>query len=881
MKDQIQKFTNRNLEPGWNQDIANLSENNMGSWLNLPGWETYTEQPWMITRSNLQNPNWWSVNLGDTTTDNVHGSATVPPIENVTTGSQNANLNYYQYGDDSSPDNQGQRWGMNPKYTWEWVSNTYIEYDPNLTTWDLDPNYLYGENARQQNRQEAGYIARRNDQIASALYNEWLTSRADIENYLSQQWWWMNSTLDDRLNTIDAIWKRIWEIKPKEEPKEPIDENALVEDTTWKLYWKATPEWGNPQQWIDLISDANSIYTQMNQVRVANVNALRSMQPVDAATSTYYGSTPYGNQALRDVQGLDPEWYAQYQQELKKLYAQDKVDLMTHWSAEEWSRTYVDSIEETIVNDSVDWTNQNSEERTYDQVAGDLEKKLQSNQTASSAKQEMINIKKDLADLNSELDDLPNKAEKAFKWDVPEYIVQAYISNNRQRLQKKIQNLENRYASLADIYKTEVSQTQREMEYQLKQDQMEMDRTKMNFDMSYKSAQLEQDSIQWSDGKAYKVVNWQVIQLDDWTAYAWYQNKVNAGLASMEQMAQANAKYWQCEDFTDDAAEATAWVRMVWAEGRSVTTSDEKNWYATQFGLFSDYIPEVWDVAVFDYRNAKNVSDASRKWGHTMYVAWYDEATWMIHLIGSNGWEGLENKVYSKDISVEDFYKNYGVWFWNPYKYAQWQSMQTTGWSNWNYSPMQSVIDRHMEDASQWMLANLGTFQEIYTNLWQADQDWQLSAMLEQGAIGTFLNNVALQWAQSQGWDGWQISDENSVTKFFRLTAAEAIAEAENYMAQNGWFENDPEAQKAYAGFLTMMRAVEIKLRDESWAAINQSERATNFLQYLPKAWDSEYIRKTKLKNMEQYIRRLGTDAWISSEEYIPLNLGNNKRSTD
>jgi hypothetical protein len=32
---------------------------------------------------------------------------------------------------------------------------------------------------------------------------------------------------------------------------------------------------------------------------------------------------------------LDPEWYTQYQQELKKLYAQDKVDIMTHGSAEE------------------------------------------------------------------------------------------------------------------------------------------------------------------------------------------------------------------------------------------------------------------------------------------------------------------------------------------------------------------------------------------------------------------------------------------------------------------------------------------------------------------------------------------------------------------
>ena len=43
------------------------------------------------------------------------------------------------------------------------------------------------------------------------------------------------------------------------------------------------------------------------------------------------------------------------------------------------------------------------------------------------------------------------------------------------------------------------------------------------------------------------------------------------------------------------------------------------------------------------------------------------------------------------------------------------------------------------------------------------------------------------------------------------------------------------------------MRAVEIKLRDESGAAINQSERATNFLQYLPKASDSQYVKNNKL----------------------------------
>ena len=357
---------------------------------------------------------------GQSTQDIIANNA---PINTpITVWPQNANLNYYQYWDDSNPAQQGQKWWMNDKYTGEWVKTSNLDYDPNITRADLDPNYLYWENARQQNRKEAWYIARRNDMIASALYNEWLTSKDDVANFLWQQNDWMNSTEADRMNTIESVWKRLWQIQPKEEPKEPIDQNALMEDTAWKLYWKTTAEWWDPTQGIDLIADTNSIYTQMNQARVANVNALRSMQPINAATSTYYWTTPYWDQALRDVQNLDPEWYAQYQQELKKLYTQDKADTISHWSADDEKPSIVDSIEETIVNDSKNWTDKNSDERTYDQVAWELEKKLQSNQTASSAKQEMINIKKDIADLKSELDDLPNKAKKAFKGDVPDYI---------------------------------------------------------------------------------------------------------------------------------------------------------------------------------------------------------------------------------------------------------------------------------------------------------------------------------------------------------------------------------------------------------------------------------------------------------------------------
>ena len=85
----------------------------------------------------------------------------------------NADLNLNQYGDDSTPANQvAHPWGMNEKYTGEWTKNSNIAYNPNIKTTDLDPDYKYWMEAELANSKDAWYIARRNDNIASALYNE-------------------------------------------------------------------------------------------------------------------------------------------------------------------------------------------------------------------------------------------------------------------------------------------------------------------------------------------------------------------------------------------------------------------------------------------------------------------------------------------------------------------------------------------------------------------------------------------------------------------------------------------------------------------------------------------------------------------------------------
>lgn len=76
----------------------------------------------------------------------------------------------------------------------------------------------------------------------------------------------------------------------------------------------------------------------------------------------------------------------------------------------------------------------------------------------------MLNLKEQIAELEEKMANLPNEAQKAFKGDVPQYIVDAFVSNNAQRYQSEINKLQSRYNSALDLYKTELSNTQWEAE---------------------------------------------------------------------------------------------------------------------------------------------------------------------------------------------------------------------------------------------------------------------------------------------------------------------------------------------------------------------------------------------------------------------------------
>ena len=393
--------------------------------------------------------------------------------EVITMWPLNANLNYYQYWDDSNPAQQWQRWWMNEKYTGEGVKTSNLEYDENITTADLDPNYLYWENARQQNRKEAWYIARRNDNIASALYNEWRVSKEDVANFLSQQNEWMNSTEADRLNTIESVWKRLGQIKPEEVKEEP--QADFNKDTSGKIYGKTTAETWEPTDWINTLADDNSVFKAMNQARTNTVTEMYNIWVDNLAAMLYTGSNSFSEQSWRDFRLMYPDTASLVDQKVKELKAQDNVQKIASWDSDYTTAADNVNTNNEATNYAVNATTSSTQAT---QLLKSIDSILESNDTAKSAQDLMGSIENDMATLKNRLKNLRAEATAAFKWDVPDYIVNAYMNNRTQEIQNQLSILEDRYNAAYTRYKTELSHAEWEAEYKLKKDSLALEEYK-------------------------------------------------------------------------------------------------------------------------------------------------------------------------------------------------------------------------------------------------------------------------------------------------------------------------------------------------------------------------------------------------------------------
>lgn len=147
------------------------------------------------------------------------------------------------------------------------------------------------------------------------------------------------------------------------------------------------------------------------------------------------------------------------------------------------------------MNNSIEtWTNANSNERTYDETLEMLTSKIQNSQNASSATQEMINIKEQITDLEEEKAGLYNKVKKEFKGDTPQYVIEARVSNEGQRIQAEINKLESRYNSMLDLYKIEVSNAQWQTEMELRQKEYNFKVNQQNWENAFNMGQQSREN---------------------------------------------------------------------------------------------------------------------------------------------------------------------------------------------------------------------------------------------------------------------------------------------------------------------------------------------------------------------------------------------------
>lgn len=826
------KYNQSLLDMGYSQEQIDSMVNAVRSWQDANAVVRWTNQP----------PRSWDVDLS--TYDGTDGKG------NVTTWPWNANLNYNQYWDDSHPNQQSQRGWLNDKYTGEWTSNTYIAYNPDLRTSDLDPNYLYGQAAKDRNRQEAGYIARRNDNIASALYNEWRVSKEDVAQFLASQNEWMNSTEADRLNTIESVWKRLGQIKPQEEePQKEYDpsiiENALDEDTSGRLYGKVTAdEWGSTTG-IDTLADANSVYKAMNEGRIANVKALLSTNSESVAYMMSEWLSPYWDQTMRDLQQYYPEKYQEIQTALKKIKWQQDVNNISH-SGNINVTSQLTASENNVSTSMNAYVNSTASGSAAWQLSTNLNNALADSKVVSWAREQMEEYKRKIQEIQDAANDLPALANKYFKWDVPQYMVNAFINNRLQQYNKELEKYQNLYNASLQEAQMEIAQQQRreEMNYKWTSLQAEQNYRNANLELSrkeleYNRQKAEISNGQWNDDWTYSYVdmNWELHTLSSQEAkeklekakndlYNYstefietWTKKIDAAKAKWQYV-----HWWQCESFSDNYTRKYYWTEMRWAKWW-VTTAKEKAAYATES------IPMRWFVAVWDYGIVQ--SDWVNYW-HTGIVIDYNPDDWTFTTIESNYEWHWEVSIRKHSLNSANL-----IWFWNPTLWDSAKSWATSSWwSDYDFydTPMRSIF----VEASEW--ANDKTKDER-SKISIAEQSYStLYELMNEGYIDE------LVWIRmdvsEDDWNKflWMLSDESFKDTNWNV-AFDLMLNSVRKLSN--WEDLE------YA-LTRLRRLIEVKLRQESWAAINFSEWTWNFANYLPWAWQtSEFIWK-KLRALEQ-----------------------------
>lgn len=593
-----------------------------------------------------------------------------------------ANQSFSQYWDDSSRDKQNTRGWLNEKYTWEWVKTSDINYNPDITTKDLNPNFVYGKQSQVYGTDHPGYISQRNDDIASALYNEWLTSREDVARFLMSQNWFMNSTEEDRLNTIESVWKRLWAIAWQNKP-DPSKAEQILTDTSGELYGKVTADEWNPSEWIQTLADSNSVFRAMEETRVNNLKALINNNPADIATLELEWLSPFWEQTMRDARQYYPEFVAEIEAEKKKLLTQKNVNAISNWDEMVTNTEWQSNINNNINNFA---TSNATSTKSSAEITKDVNNAMAQSQTANEASETMAWIEEDMATLKNRLKNLRQEANAAFKWDVPDYLVNAYINNKTQEIQNQMSILEDRYNAAYQRYTTELQQKQWEKEYELKEKQLQLEREEFNL----KKWQVEQWVTTSSSSSSTATKN-------EWDSY-------DVTTLSDEQVAKAvdqlrdmydNWKLWK--------AQCAAWIQkyylpMLWISLPNISSMENKK---KLINTDDDYTPKRWDLII--------LKGSSAEYWHIGIVMWV-KSDWTIEYLDWNGSLWKDGK-WTETVAVHGINPNSSsiVWFRNVNKWKWQSSSYNTEWTDFDYTNFENFMNATSKSEKETIAAQYWT----------------------------------------------------------------------------------------------------------------------------------------------------------------------------
>lgn len=534
---------------------------------------------------------------------------------------KNADVNFNQYGDDSSAPNQATPWWMNEKYVGENTKNSNIAYNKDIRIADLDPEYKYGWDAQVANSNEAWYIARRNDNIASALYNEGKRSQEEVADFLANQKGWMNGTNEDRINTVNSVWKRIWDIQEqedkdnteievkemeaekKEEPKgKNVDVNTFLQGSTTELFGKMIT-------WADTAPyDHNSNEWKKAEARLKQYERVNALSVPQLASSIKAWSILSGGQAMRDLQTYNPEKYQQLQEYQKKEETLDQINMISSGNVKDSETDLQDKTADSINN----YLNETVANAWGDSLSRmDLDTALSQNQGLVNYAERMSYYQSKINQLDQTIWDLEEDARRRLSKttgeNVPEYMIQNYVNNRSKKLYKQRDNLLNQYNYYKWVYEAQIEQEATEWERNYKERQLKLQEDKALWDQAMDQANMnyKYDQLNYDYDKLYS-------SEVEWTGTGKMRTERNNNPTAM----------------TTDVAKSLGLVEWV----------DYVKWDSFKSGTGTLYTAKLlWDPVA---TTIKAFDTAVAKWINAFYTQWWKQR-WTHTAMTNEQWKNM------------------------------------------------------------------------------------------------------------------------------------------------------------------------------------------------------------------------------------------------